>query len=44
MTDEELDEIESEFERLTDRYAALLEDDLAAIRAERQSRAKQGHG
>ena len=46
MTDEELGEIESEFERLTDRYAALIEDDLAAIRAERgmrQSRAKQGH-
>jgi len=47
MTDEELGEIESEFERLTDRYAALLEDDLAAIRTERgmrQSRAKRGHG
>ena len=46
MTDEELDEIESEFERLTDRYAVLIEDDLAAIRAERgmrHSRAKQGH-
>jgi len=46
MTDEELDEIESEFKRLTDRYAVLIEDDLAAIRAERgmrHSRAKQGH-
>jgi len=47
MTDEELGEIESEFERLTDRYAVLIEDDLAAIRTERgmrQSRAKRGHG
>jgi low affinity Fe/Cu permease len=43
MTDEELDEIESEFERLRVRYAPLLEDDLAAIRAERKSRKRQGH-
>jgi low affinity Fe/Cu permease len=46
MTDEELDEIESEFERLTERYALLIEDDLAAIRAERgmrQSRRRHGH-
>jgi low affinity Fe/Cu permease len=46
MTDEELGEIESEFERLTERYALLIEDDLAAIRAERamrHSRARQGH-
>lgn len=43
MTDKELDEIESEFERLTVRYAPLLEDDLATIRAERQSRRRQGH-
>lgn len=45
MTDEELGEIESEFERLTERYALLIEDDLAAIRAERAtrlSRARQG--
>ncbi len=45
MTDEELNEIESEFERLSDRYATLLEDDLAAIRAERatrHSRRRQG--
>ena len=44
MTDKELDEIESEFERLSGRYAPLIEDDLVAIRAERamrQSRRRQ---
>jgi low affinity Fe/Cu permease len=47
MTDEELDEIESEFGRLTEKYALLIEDDLAAIRAERatrHSRKRQSHG
>jgi low affinity Fe/Cu permease len=47
MTDKELDEIEKEFERLRVRYAPLIEDDLAAIRAERatrHSRARQGQG
>ncbi len=46
MTDKELDEIEGEFERLRVRYAPLIEDDLAAVRAERamrHSRIKQGH-
>lgn len=46
MTDKELDEIEREFERLRARYAPLIEDDLAAVRAERvtrHSRIKQGH-
>ncbi len=46
MTDKELDEIESEFERLRVRYAPLIEDDLAAIRAERakrHSRVRQSH-
>ena len=38
MTDKELDEIESEFERLRVRYAPLIDDDLAAIRAERAAR------
>ncbi len=38
MTDEELDEIQSEFERLRERYAPLIEDDLAAIDAERRTR------
>jgi len=42
MADKELDEIESEFEQLRVRYAPLLEDDLAAIRAERHSRERQG--
>lgn len=44
MTDKELDEIEKEFERLRVRYAPLIEDDLAAVRAERamrQSRIRQ---
>ncbi len=47
MTDEELDEIEKEFERLRVRYAPLIEDDLAAIRAERgmrHPRTRQGQG
>ena len=47
MTDKELDEIEKEFERLRVRYAPLIEDDLAAIRAERATRhppARQGQG
>ena len=47
MTDKELDEIESEFERLSVRSAPLIEDDLAAIRAERamrQSRRRQDQG
>ena len=46
MTDKELDEIEKEFERLRVRYAPLIEDDLAAVRAERamrQSRIRQRH-
>jgi low affinity Fe/Cu permease len=47
MTDEELDEIETEFERLTEKFAPLIEDDLATIRAERatrHSRRRPGHG
>ncbi len=46
MTDKELDEIEEEFERLRVRYAPLIEDDLAAVRAERamrHSRVRQGY-
>ena len=41
MTDEELDKIESEFERLRVRYAPLIEDDLAVVRAERATRHSQ---
>ena len=47
MTDQELDEIEKEFERLRVRYAPLIDDDLAAIRAERATRhppARRGQG
>ena len=44
MTDNELDEIESEFERLSVRYAPLIEDDLAAIRAERAMRHRRNQG
>jgi low affinity Fe/Cu permease len=42
MTDAELDEIKTEFERLNERYAPLLEDDLAQIHAERESRRRRG--
>ncbi len=38
MTDAELDEVHQEFERLKEKYAPLVEDDLAAIHNERQSR------
>jgi low affinity Fe/Cu permease len=38
MTDAELEDIKTEFERLKERYAPLLEDDLAQIHAERESR------
>jgi low affinity Fe/Cu permease len=43
MTDEELEEIKIEFERLKEKYAPLLEDDLAAIHAERESRRARMH-
>ncbi len=36
MTENEFDEIKSEFERLRVRYAPLIEEDLAALRAERR--------
>jgi low affinity Fe/Cu permease len=38
MTDPELDEIQKEFERLRDKYAPLVDDDIAAIHHERQAR------
>ncbi len=44
MTDAELDEIESEFERLSVKYAPLIEDDLATIRAERAMRSSRMRG
>jgi low affinity Fe/Cu permease len=44
MSDKDLDEIESEFERLRERYAPLIEDDLAAIRAEREARQRRNQG
>jgi hypothetical protein len=45
MTDEEPNEIQSEFERLKEKVAPLIADGLAAVRAERESRrlrSKQG--
>ncbi len=44
MTDAELDEVHQEFERLKEKYAPLVEDDLAAIHQERQSRRARKHG
>jgi low affinity Fe/Cu permease len=38
MTDAELDEIQNEFERLQEKYAPLIDDDLAAVREELRSR------
>jgi low affinity Fe/Cu permease len=38
MSDAELDEIQKEFERLRDKYAPLVDDDIAAIHEERKSR------
>jgi low affinity Fe/Cu permease len=43
MTDAELDEIQTEFERLRDKYAPLVDDHLAAIRKERRSRRARAH-
>jgi low affinity Fe/Cu permease len=38
MSDEELNEIQKEFERLQNKYAPLVDDDLEAIHHERKSR------
>jgi low affinity Fe/Cu permease len=38
MTDAELEDVQREFERLEEKYAPLIEDDLAAIRRERELR------
>ncbi len=43
MTDAELDEIQGEFERLREKYAPLVDDDIAAIHEERRSRHAQRH-
>lgn len=43
MTDAELDEIQKEFERLRDKYAPLVDDDIAAIHEERRSRRARVH-
>ena len=44
MTDAELDEIQKEFERLRDKYAPLVDDDIAAIHEERRSRRSRKQG
>jgi low affinity Fe/Cu permease len=43
MTDAELDEIHGEFERLREKYAPLVDDDIAAIHEERRSRHARRH-
>ncbi len=43
MTDAELDEIHGEFERLREKYAPLVDDDIAAIHEERRSRHAKLH-
>ena len=43
MTDAELDEIHGEFERLREKYAPLVDDDIAAIHEERRSRHAKRH-
>lgn len=40
MSDAELDDIQNEFERLREKYAPLVDDDIEAIHQERQSRRK----
>jgi low affinity Fe/Cu permease len=41
MSDAELEEVQKEFERLEPRYAPLVNDDLEAVRAEREWRSKR---
>ena len=38
MTDAELDEVQKEFERLREKYAPLIDDDLATVREELRNR------
>jgi low affinity Fe/Cu permease len=38
MTDAELDDVQKEFERLHEKYAPLIDDDLATVREELRSR------
>jgi low affinity Fe/Cu permease len=40
MSDEELDKVKSEFERLRENYASLVDDDLAHVEQEIGSRQK----
>ena len=40
MSDEELKAVQGEFERLREKYAPLVDDDLANIEQELRSRAK----
>src|SRR5262249_62089965 len=43
MTDAELDDVHKEFERLQQKYAPLIDDDLATVRKElRSRRAREG--
>jgi low affinity Fe/Cu permease len=42
MTDAELDDVQKEFERLHEKYAPLIDDDLATVREELRSRRARG--
>lgn len=43
MSDAELDEIQKEFERLREKYAPLVDDDIEAIHQERKDRHERRH-
>jgi low affinity Fe/Cu permease len=42
MSDEELEEVQREFSRLRERYAPLIDDDLAHVEREIEARLKRG--
>jgi low affinity Fe/Cu permease len=43
MSDEEIEQVQAEFSQLPERYAPLLEDDLAHLERELQKRRKRRH-
>ena len=43
MTDEELDHVAAEFEKLQQKYAPLIDDDLAMVHEERSKRHRKRH-
>ncbi len=44
LTDEELEAVQGEFARLREKYAPLVDDDLAHVQREMSSRKKGAHG